>query len=74
MLRQSLVSNMTNRPLRLFKILSLKLHSGGLKRVEMANIGQRQITRETEKSPNVFEDDYPTITVTAIVAETYERN
>lgn len=40
----------------------------------MANVGQCQITREPGKSQNVFEDDYPTITVTAIVAEIYVRN
>lgn len=40
----------------------------------MANIGQCQITREPGKSQNAFEDDYPTITATAIVAEAYMRN
>lgn len=40
----------------------------------MADVGQCQIRREPGKSQNVFEDDYPTITVTAIVAETYGRN
>lgn len=74
MLRQSLLSATTYRHLRLFKIPSLKLQSGGLKRVETANIGQCQITCEPGKSQNVFEDDYPTITATAIVAEAYMRN